>query len=163
MISDALAPVLCFYVSIHQAPLWPLQLSAFSVFGLFASCLRRRGANICHCYAAKAPDPQADGYFQHSGHTAVRGRGTICLYWWRESFAQLSNSSQGGQSEPQRETAASLSVRFALVFSPRSKAEIAPELFLGPLSKLFELFSKKTETHWLSHNLLQCLTSSSIH
>lgn len=76
--------VALFFVSIHQALLWPLQLAAFSDFGLFASCLRRHGANICHCYTAKAPDPQADGYFQHSGHTAVRGRGTICLYWWRE-------------------------------------------------------------------------------
>lgn len=137
------------------------QLSLF--FGLFASCLRRRGANICHCYAAKAPDPQADGYFQHSGHTAVRGRGTICLYWWRESFAQLSNSSQGGQSEPQRETAASLSVRFLWCSLQDQRLKSLQSSSLAHYQDFLSYFPKKTETHWLSHNLLQWLTSSSIY
>lgn len=62
-----------------------LSLSLFFLsFFFISSSLQLHSASICHCQTAMTPDPQAGGYFQHSGRTAVRGRGTICLYWWRE-------------------------------------------------------------------------------
>jgi len=39
------------------------------------------------------PAPQAGGYFQHSDHTAVRGRGqSVSVGGGRQSLTQLSNS-----------------------------------------------------------------------